>query len=343
MRRKYLAIAVLVALTQFARGQAARLTLNECIETALKNNITVKQTELLSKAAEINYRQAKNNMLPNVQSSFSYSLNNGRSIDNASNTYINQQLKLSDANAQASLPVFSGFQLKNTIKQNELAFSGAKMEWQQRKDELTLQVILAYLQVLSGEDATALAKQQAELTKQQVERINVIAKEGATLPGNVSDLKGQYAGDQVNLISAENNYQSSVLSLTQLMMVPYSEQLQFDRTGLMDEVKAFAAVPDEIYTLALQTMASIKATDYRVSSSATAVKVARSNFYPAVSLFAGASTNYSNNSKLFNLSDSGMLRMEEANCRYWLSNMITWVRPSVIPASLKTISPLALV
>ncbi len=245
-------------------------------------------------------------MLPVLQSSFNYSINNGRSIDNFTNTYINQQLNLSDANAQISIPLFNGFQLKNTIKQNEQAFAGAKMEWQQRKDELTLQVILAYLQVLSGEDAMALANKQADLTKQQVDRIDIIGKEGATAPGNVSDLKGQYAGDQINFISAENNYKTSVLSLTQLMLVPYSEQLQFDRTGLTEEVKAFSSAPDEIYSSALQKLAVIKATEYRVNSSAAAVKVARSNYYPSVALFGGASTNYSSSAQFNNFLGSSI-------------------------------------
>jgi len=293
MKRKYLLIAILVAAAIFAKGQNAKLTLTECIETALKNNIEVKQRDVLSKTAEVNYQQAKNNMLPTVQSSYSYSINNGRSIDNFTNTYINQQLKLSDASAQASLPLFNGFLLKNTIKQNELSFAAAKMEWQQRKDELTLQVILAYLQVLSGQDAMALAKQQTELTKQQYDRISIVGNEGATPPGNVSDLKGQYAGDEVNYISAENNYQTAVLSLTQLMMVPYNDQLQFDRTGLIEEIAAFPAAPDEIYSQALQKLAAVKAVDFRVGSSVAAVKAARSNLYPSVSLFGGAYTNFS--------------------------------------------------
>ena len=304
MTRCFFLLGIMLLNIFFSDAQIAKLTLNDCIETALKNNISVKQTELLSKAAEINYHQAKNNRLPVVQSSFSYSINNGRSIDNATNTYINQQLNLSDASAQASLPLFNGFQLKNTIRQNELSFAGATMEWQQRKDELTLQVILAYLQVLSGEDAMALAKQQTELTRQQFERIGIMGKEGAVPPGNVSDLKGQYAGDQINLINAENYFQASVLSLTQLMVVPYNEQLQFDRTGLIEEIKQFASMPDEIYSLAIQKLAAVKASDFRVSSSVAAIKVARSGLYPTVSLFGGAGTNFSNNARLNRITGS---------------------------------------
>jgi outer membrane protein len=293
MKRKYFLMALLAATAILTQGQTRVLTLKDCIDTALANNYTVKQRELQAGAAGIYYKQAKDNLLPSAQSTYSYSINNGRTIDPFTNGYITQQLKSSSADVSASIPVFNGFQLRNTIRQNEQAFAGARMEWQQRKDELTLQVILAYLQVLSTQDAITLATQQAGITKQQVERIDIIGKEGATAPSNVSDLKGQYAGEQINLISAENNYQSSLLALTQLMQVPYNEQLQLSRGGLLEEIKAFDKMPDEIYALALQKLAAVKAADLRVSSSVMGVKAAKGGYYPSVSLFGGASTNYS--------------------------------------------------
>jgi outer membrane protein len=304
MKRKYLLIAILVAAVIFAKGQTATITLNESIETALKNNIEVKQRELLKQSANINYRQAKNNMLPVVQSQFNYGINNGRSIDPFTNGYVNQQLKSSDMSVQGSLPVFSGFQLKNAIKQNELAFAGATMEWQQRKDELTLQVILAYLQVLNNQDAITLAKQQAEVSRQQVERLEIVNSEGATAPGNFYDLKGQYAGDQLALVNAENNYASSVLTLTQLMNVPYNNALVFDRTGVAQDIREFVTLPEEIYAVALQKLAAVKASELRISSSTAAVKVANAARFPTVSLFGGASTNYSSAAMLNNFVSS---------------------------------------
>jgi outer membrane protein len=307
MKRKYFLVALLVAAAVFAKGQNNTLTLKDCIATALKNNITVRQSEILMQNAGINYKQAKNNRLPVAQSAYNYGINNGRSIDPFTNSYIDQQLKSSDMNVQASIPLFSGFQLKNTIKQNELAFAGATMEWQQRKDELTLQVILAYLQVLSSEDAITLANQQAEVSKQQMERLDIINKEGATVPSNYSDMKGQYAGDRISVVSAENNFSTNVLTLTQLMNIPYNDSLQFDRTGVIEEVKEFKNMPDEIYTLATQKLATVKASEMRIASSVAAVKVANSARYPTVSLYGGASTNYSSLANFNNLVSSSFL------------------------------------
>jgi len=137
-----------------------------------------------------------------------------------------------------------------------------------------------------------------------VDCLAVINDEGAAPPGNLSDLKVQYAGEQLAVTNVENSYAGSVLTLKQLMNVPYNDNLEFDKTGLMEEVKAFETLPDEIYTLALQKLATVKASELRINSSTAAIKVASSAYFPTVSLFGGASTNYSSAAMLNNLVSS---------------------------------------
>ena len=298
MKTKILFLCILIIWVALANAQGTKLTLQQSIETALKNNILAKQSELQMRNAEVNYKQAKNNRLPVAEGSYNYGFNSGRSIDPFTNGYINQQLTASNVNAQASVPVFNGFQLKNSIRQNEAAFATATMEWQQRKDELTLQVILAYLQILNNEDALVLARQQADVTKQQLDRLQIIATEGATSPANVSDLKGQYAGDELAIINAENNLSGSILLLTQLMNISYDASLKIDRTGFNDDVKMYDAKPDEIYTTALQMLSSVKASELKIKSSEMAVKVASAAFYPRIALYGLLNTNYSSAAKL---------------------------------------------
>ena len=293
MKRKIIVWTMMIFCAAFTHAQDTKLTLQKSIETALANNIPTRQSELLVRSAEINYKQAKNNRLPFIDGQYNYGLNSGRSINPATNDYINQQLTSSSANSQASVPLFSGFQLKNLIKQNEYAFATATMEWQQKKDELTLQVILAYLQILNNEDALKLAMQRADVTRQQVDRLEIIAKEGAAPPGNLSDLKGQYAGDQLTIINAENDLESSKVALAQLMNIAYDAKMDIDRTGFDSTIRVYDAMPDQIYTTALEKLASVKASDLRVKTSGMAVKVASSYYYPTVSIYGLLSTNYS--------------------------------------------------
>ena len=293
MKTRIIIMCIVIFCAASAGAQGTKLTLQQAIDTALRNNILTRQSELQMRNAGINYTQARLNRLPQVQGSYDYGFNNGRSIDPSTNGYISQNLTSSNVNAQGSLPVFSGFLLKNSIKQNEYAFATATMQWQQSKDELTLQVILAYLQILNNEDALALARQQADISKQQVDRLEIIAKEGATPPANLSDLKGQYAGDKLAIIAAENNLATSALSLTQLMQVQSSGNLEIDRTGFDSTIKMYDALPDEIYATALQKLASVKASELRIKSNEMAVKVAAAGLYPTISLYGAMNTRFS--------------------------------------------------
>ena len=114
------------------------------------------------------------------------------------------------------------------------------MEWQQEKDNLTINIILAYLQVLSNADQLEQAKNQLGLTGKQVERLDILNKEGAVRPLNLSDLKGQYAGDELAIINAQNAVETAKVNLSRLMNVPYNKDLVLEKI----QPESFAATYD---------------------------------------------------------------------------------------------------
>ena len=288
-------LSVLVLTTVVARGQdaPAAFTLRSCIDIALANNISVKQNELNVQTASINYDQAKYNRLPNVSAGVNYGISNGRSIDPFTNGYINQQLSSSNANLNASIPVFTGFQAKRNIEQTSLTLQATKLENQQEKDNLTLSVILAFLQVMNNEDVLKLTSQQAGITQKQVERLVTMNNEGAIAPATLYDMQGQYAADQLSIVNAANALELSKLSLAQLMNVPYKKDMQMSREGIDTSVALYATTVEEIHNTALQKLAMVKASDLRVKAAAKTTQVAKSNLYPTVSLVGQLGTNYS--------------------------------------------------
>ncbi|MFM9909893.1 MAG: TolC family protein, partial [Chitinophagaceae bacterium] len=194
MKRKKLGFILLTVfvLTEASIAQTpAKLSLKQCVETALKNNIQVKQSELQSNREEINYNQARANLLPNLGGNYSFGWNSGRTIDPITNQYINQQLSSSGFNLNSSITLFSGLQLHNAIKQNSFAYQASKMEYEQAKNSLTLNVLLAYLLILNNEDILEISKSQEGVTRKQVERLEVMVKEGAIGQYQLADLKGQ--------------------------------------------------------------------------------------------------------------------------------------------------------
>ncbi|HRI25920.1 MAG TPA: TolC family protein [Ferruginibacter sp.] len=276
-----------------AQAPASKLTLKACLDIALANNIPVKQGELLEQNAKLNLGQSRMNRLPNVSASLNYGINNGRSIDPYTNSYINQQLSSSNSTLSASIPVFKGFQTQNSIQQASYNYQASKMELQQEKDNLSLNVILAFLQLMNDEDVLVLTQKQFAVTEKQVERLEQLNKEGAIAPAVLYDMKGQYASDQLALINAGRAVEMSKLSLAQYMNVPYDKNMQIDREGIDTKMEVYDATAENIYTVALQNLSFVKAAELRTKAANKAIRVAAADLYPTLSLFGQLGTNFS--------------------------------------------------
>jgi outer membrane protein len=291
--------AFLISVTTLvAQDQTAgKLTLQQAIEIGIKNNLDVQQSNIQAETDKINYNQAKMNIFPDLNGSISGGLNLGRSIDPTSNSYINQQANVSNLGLNSGVVLFNGFYLQNTIKQNALAYQASKMDWQQTKDNITINIILAYLQVLSSEDQLAQTRNQVALSKTQVDRLVILDNDGAIQPSLLSDLRGQYANDQLSIITAENTLETARIALAQLMNVPNDKTIQLERINAEAYATKYEATPGGIYETALQQFAQIKAVDLRRESAIKGLKAARGTLFPTLSLNGSVNTNYSSASR----------------------------------------------
>ena len=116
-------------------------------------------------------------MLPNLNGSATHS-SQGRSIDPFTNSYINEQYNFASYGLSSGIILFQGLAAQNLIKQTSLNYQASQMDWQQAKDNATIGVILAYLQVLSNEDLLAQADSQSVYSRKQVERLELLNQQG---------------------------------------------------------------------------------------------------------------------------------------------------------------------
>src|SRR5687767_5115836 len=185
-----------------------KLTLQQCVETGIANNLLVQQSNYQMQREEITWKQSKLNRLPDLNANANQGTNRGRSIDPFTNSYIDEKVGFANYGLSSGVLLFNGLSLHNNIKQNALAFEAARKELQQEKDNLTMNIILAYLQVLRSEEILNQSRNQVTLTSKQVERMEVLNNEGAIVPSVLSDLRGQLSGDQISVIDAENTLAS---------------------------------------------------------------------------------------------------------------------------------------
>jgi outer membrane protein len=289
MKYCFIACALLVGLM----ADAQLLTLKDCVETAIKNNIEVKRAEWQSATGKVSWNQSKASQLPFVNAGISHGVNQGRSIDPFTNSYVNQEVSFANYSINSTVILWNGGNLRNTTQRDALSFEAGKMDVQQAKDNITVNVILAYLQVVNNEEQLELAKQQAFVTRQQVERLDVLNRQGAIAPATLYDLRGQLATDELNEINAKNNLENSKLVLAQLMNIDYSPAMKVEKIAIGTDPVLYADQPDAIYALASKDLAIVKASDLRKQVALKEISAAKGSRLPSVVLNAGLGTNYS--------------------------------------------------
>ena len=284
-------VCLFVQLETSAQQKAAVITLQRAVETAITNNLDVRQSGLQQEIAEAYLKQSRASLLPTFNGTIDHTWNKGRSLD-FNNNYVNQENTTAYYSLNGNLTLFNGLRLLNTLKSNQFAFEATTMEWQQSKDRVMLDVILAYLDILSSTDLLAQAYRQADVTQKQIDRLDVLNKEGAIKPSDLYDVRGQLGENKVNIINSQNNLNAAKLRLAQLMAVPYDEHLEVERLTADQFDMSYQATVDSIYQVALQQLALVKGTELRKKSAEKAVQAARGSLYPTIGLGAGYNTQY---------------------------------------------------
>lgn len=270
------------------------LSLQQAVSIAIRHNLLVNQADIQAQTGKVNLNQAWDYMLPAINASGQEGIGFGRSAVTSSYSYTTEQTTFGNYNASANLTLFSGLQVQNGIKQYRLAYNANKMDLQQQKNNITLNVLLAYLQILSTRDLLAIAKEQANVDSAQMARLDTLNQSGALLLlSNLTDLKGQYAGDLANIAIAANNFEAAKVNLFNMLNVPYKRDVVYDQSPFSLDLVEYNNNPDSIYSTSLRVMPSIKAADLRVQSYQKALSAAKGAYYPTLSFYANASSYYS--------------------------------------------------
>jgi len=300
----FLGLVTLSSAKAFGQSDTS-LSLQKCIDIAIKNNLDVKQSELKAQSARIDFMQAKESMLPTLNANINHGINQGRNINPFTNTYVNQSLTYGNYSLESNLTLFGGLQNVNAIKQTSLAYQAGRMDLQQAKDLVTINVITAYLLVLDNTELLAQVKNQVDVSAKQVERLTVLEKDGANkLPSDLYDLQGTLGDNKLNVVAANSALESAKLSLLQILNIPYNKNIVLQPINAQDVSNQTALTSDQVYDTALQQLALVKAATLRRQSAEKAVSVAKGALLPNVSLYGGLYTNYSSAAQTSVFTDS---------------------------------------
>jgi outer membrane protein len=303
MKNQKIGLLIMVFFLSLFKGSAQNaksdtgnvLTLKQAIEIAIKNNLLVEQNDIARLTAQVNRDQGIGFLLPQISASGGQNLSSGRALNPYTYQYVNAQIQTGSYSINGNLVLFSGLQTQNYIRQTSLAYQASKLDLEQQKQNITLSVMLQYLQVESSQDLLDVSRAQADVDKKQLDRLDLQNKDGALLDlSGLSDLQGAYATDVTNIATAVNNLESAKISLFQFLNVPYIRDVQYEKISLDLQMTDYRGSPDSIYRIALATLPSIKSADLKIKSFQKAVAVAKGQYYPTLSLGASIYTSYSN-------------------------------------------------
>lgn len=288
--RKTIAISSLTILCSFNLQAQESWNLERCINHAIEHNLSIKQKEATREQSKIELSTAKWSRSPNLNVNIGQSFNFGRALQ-ADNTYGNHNTNNSSFSLGTSIPLFTGMQIPNNIALSKLNLKAATEDLEKAKEDISIQVASFFLQVLFNHELTKVARNQAQLSQEQLEKKVAFFKSGKASEADVLEAKSRLAQDQLSVVQAENNYQLALLDLSQLLELPSPEDFHISIPDI-DSFKTELSLPEEIYAQAMMNKPAIKAAQYRLQGAEKSIRIAQSAYYPQLSFGAGIGTNY---------------------------------------------------
>ena len=272
------------------------LTLQQCVDIAIVNNLSVKKSESQMERDRIYWQQARANLLPTLNGNAGYGLSFGRGTSNTGVIVNAAETKSAGFSLNSSLLLFNGLSAINNIKQNSLAYQAGKMDFQEVKNETTLNIIALYFAVLNSEDQLSQAKLQFDASKVNLDRETELNNVGNVAPAEYYNIKGAHGNDQISIYNAENAVLTAKISLLEALNVPFKKDVRLERLQASQSPAAYGQNADDIYSTALNSLALVKAADFRVQSAEKGVSYAKGRLFPTLTLNGNYQTSYANNS-----------------------------------------------
>ncbi|GAB3940500.1 TolC family protein [Spirosoma harenae] len=270
------------------------LSLPQCIDIALKNNITVRQGQLQVQSSNLQLRQSKLNQLPTVTGFASQGISSGRNINPITNQFVDVGVRSNNFQLSGSVPIFQGYQLRNLIRQNQTIVKASEKELDATENTVILNVIQQYLNVLTGAEQLNVAKRQAETSRLQVDRTQKLVDAGSAPEANLFEIKATLANDELAIVNAQNTVDLAKLALLQAMNQPGGQAFEIEFINLPDpRIEGYEVSALQVYETALTTQPQIAAADLRTESARVGVDVAKAGLYPRLSLNGSVSALYS--------------------------------------------------
>lgn len=282
--------------------------LRKCVEYAWENNISVQQSDIQARIAELNLKQSQYAQYPNINLTNSTGTNFGRAVDPTSNLFVSNTLLFQQYNLNVSGLIYNWGNTRNTIVGARYSAEAAKKDVERIKNDIGLTVATTYLQVLLAKEQVKIVQKQIELTQSRLNDTRKRVDAGILPELNALELEAQFARDSATYISAVMTAEQNLLTLKATLNVDAAVAFNIAEPPVDKiPVESIADLqPETVYQIALQTQPLQKVNDLRIKSLQYNLKAAKSALYPSLNWFGGIGTNFANpNTKITDIKFNG--------------------------------------
>ena len=289
--KKVTFIIAFVFLATNLQAQDHKWTLRACVDYALENNISVKQSELDLKTSEFNRKDAIGNFLPSLNASANHSWNIGLNQNIVTGIYENLTTQYSSFGANASLDIYRGLRNLNQLHRSKLEVLASQYKLDDMKDNISLMVANSFLQILFNKEQYKVLLAQYEISKEELNRTQELVNAGSLPKGDLLEIQATLASQEQQLVDAQNAILISKIQLAQMLLIKDYKNFDIvDTEYNIPETFILSESPEGIVSKAKETRYDIKIAENNEKMAEYDLKVARGALQPTLSASLGYST-----------------------------------------------------
>ena len=298
--KKLLLLSFSIPLLNLTSHAQEKWDLRKCVEYALANNISIKQADIQARLSKLTLNQSKLAQLPNLQVGTTAGVSSGNTQNPGSYSLSTTTYFLNNYQLQTNVNVFNFLSLQKTIEANRYSWQASLASSDKTKNDLSLNVANAYLQVLLTREQSEAASLQLHLSQNQLEITRKQVNAGALPELNAAELEAQVAQDSSTYVGSLGNIQQAILTLKAYMDLDAATPFEV-YTPPVDDIpieKLGDLQPESVYALALYNQPLQRMDSLTIEANRRLVKAYRGAMYPTFSLTGSLGANFTSINKV---------------------------------------------
>lgn len=296
MKKGIVFLAMMMSLTAAAQKQ---WTLEDCIEYAMQNNITLKQAQLKKQSATEDRKQSQAALLPTLSASTNQSVgyrpwqgSGSMTVSNGTlNTKVDKTYYNGSYGVNASWTVWNGGQNTNQLRLNQVTEQQAALSIEETANSIQEKIAKLYVQILYQTEAIEVDRQNLETSLKNEERGKQMVEVGKMSKADLAQLTAQRSSDEYNIVEAKSQLANYKLQLKQLLEIADDKGFDIAIPKTTDD-QALAEIPSmaSVYEAALVGRPEIQNAKLNIASSDLQLKIAKAGWMPTLNMTGGVGT-----------------------------------------------------